>query len=40
MEDTELSMEVIVGTAISSAQRQVEDGQGSSTDYDSIGMIL
>ena len=37
MEDTELSMELIVGTAISSAQREVEDGQGSSTDYDSIG---
>ena len=37
MEDTELSAELIVGTAISSAQREVEDGQGSSTDYDSIG---
>ena len=36
MEDTELSTELIVGTAISSAQREVEDGQGS-TDYDSIG---
>ena len=37
MEDTELSVELIVGTAISSAQREVEDGKGSSTDYDSIG---
>ena len=37
MEDTELSAELIVGTAISSAPREVEDGQGSSTDYDSIG---
>ena len=37
MEDTELSTELIVGTVISSAQREVEDGQGSLTDYDSIG---
>ena len=37
MEDTEISAELIVGTVISSAQREVEDGQGSSTDYDSIG---
>ena len=37
MEDTELSVELIVGTTISSAQREVEDGQGSSTEYDSIG---
>ena len=37
MEDTELSVELIGGTAISSARREVEDGQGSSTDYDSIG---
>ena len=36
MEDTELSAELIVGTVISSAQREVEDGRGSSTDYDSI----
>ena len=36
MEDTELSVELIVGTVINSAQREVEDGQGSSTDYDSI----
>ena len=37
MEDTELSVELIVGTAISSAQWEVEDEQGSSIDYDSIG---
>ena len=37
MEDTELSVELIMGTVINSAQREVEDGQGSSTDYDSIG---
>ena len=37
MEDTELSAELIIGTVINSAQREVEDGQGSSTDYDSIG---
>ena len=36
MEDTELSAELIVGTVISCAQRKVEDGQGSLTDYDSI----
>ena len=37
MEDTELSAELIMGTAINSAQSEVEDGHGSSTDYDSIG---
>ena len=35
-EDTELSAEVIVNTVINSAQREVDDGQGSSTDYNSI----
>ena len=39
MEDTELSTEPIVGTAIGSAPREVENGQGSSTDYDSIGLL-
>ena len=29
MEDTELSVELIMGTVINSAQREVEDGQGS-----------
>ena len=37
MEDTELSVELIVSTVISSAQREVENEQGSLTDYDSIG---
>ena len=35
-EDTELSTELIVNTVINSARREVDDGQGSSTDYDSI----
>ena len=38
MEDTELSVELIVNTVINSAQTEVEDGQGSSTDYDSISL--
>ena len=35
-EDTELSAEVIVDTVINSAQREMDDGHGSSTNYDSI----
>ena len=35
-EDTELSTELIVNTVINSPQREMDDGQGSSTDYDSI----
>ena len=35
-EDTELSAEVIVDTVISSAQREMDDEHGSSTDYNSI----
>ena len=38
MEGTELSAELIVKTVINSAQREVEDGQGSSTDYDSVSL--
>ena len=37
-EDTELSVEVIVDAVISSAQREMDDEQGSSTDYNSITM--
>ena len=37
-EDTELSTEVIVDTVINSAQREMDDGHGSSTDYDSISL--
>ena len=36
LEDTELSVELIVNTVINSARREMKDGQGSSTDYDSI----
>ena len=36
LEDTELSAELIVNTVINSAQREMDDGQGSSTDYNSI----
>ena len=36
--DTELSMELIVNTVINSARREMDDGQGSSTDYDSISL--
>ena len=35
-EDTELSAEVIVDTVINSVQREMDDGHGSSTNYDSI----
>ena len=34
--DTDLSTEPIVNTVINSAWREMDDGQGSSTDYDSI----
>ena len=37
-EDTELSTELIVNTVINSAWREMDDGQGSSTDYDSISL--
>ena len=38
LEDTELSMELIVNTVINSAQREMDDGQGSSTNYNSISL--
>ena len=34
--DTKLSVEVIMDTVINSVQREMDDGHGSSTDYDSI----
>ena len=37
-EDTGLSAELIVNTVINSAWREMDDGQGSSTDYDSISL--
>ena len=37
-EDTELSAKVIVDTVINSAQRKMDDGHSSSTDYDSISL--
>ena len=38
LEDTELSAELIVNTVINSAWREMDDGQGSSTNYDSISL--
>ena len=38
LEDTELSAELIVNTLINSAQREMDDGQGSSTNYNSISL--
>ena len=37
-EGTELSAELVVNTVINSARREMDDGQGSSTDYDSISL--
>ena len=36
--DTELSVELIVNTVINSAQREMDDGQGSSTNHDAISL--
>ena len=35
-EDTKVSMEVIVDTVLSSVQREMEDGHGSLSEFESI----